>query len=100
VPGLWNCDARCVTPAKDRGVQVNGQSKPHTSVFKLSREAYETDLLGDAYCSVGIESNAKLILAWHLGRRGAHDARIFAEKMRATLFADRATRMGSSLHFP
>jgi len=28
---------------------------------------------------VGIESKAKLILAWHLGRRSAHDARFFAE---------------------
>jgi len=31
---------------------------------------------------------------------GEYYARIFAEKMRATLFADRTTRMGSSLHFP
>jgi hypothetical protein len=46
---------------------------------------YETDLLGDAYCSVGIESNAKLILAWHVGRRSAQDA-LFVEKLRMPRF--------------
>jgi hypothetical protein len=35
---------------------------------------------------VGIESNAKLILACYLGRRSAHDARIFAEKLRMPRF--------------
>src|SRR5271165_192560 len=43
----------------------------------------------------GIESNAKLILAWHLGHRSAHDARLSCgETAHATLFADRTARMG------
>lgn len=54
--------------------------------MKEKNKPYETDLLGDTYCSAGIESNAKLILAWHLGRRSAHDARLCAEKLRKPRF--------------
>lgn len=44
----------------------------------------ESDL-GDAYCFVGMETNTKLILAWHLGRRTAADTMAFTEKLaRAT----------------
>ena len=37
--------------------------------------------IGDAYCFIGIERGTKLILAWHLGRRTAEDAREFAFKL-------------------
>jgi IS1 family transposase len=40
---------------------------------------------GDAYCFLGIETNSKLVLAWHLGRRNKWDAHDFLEKLgRAT----------------
>jgi transposase-like protein/IS1 family transposase len=50
--------------------------------MKERTKAIETDLLGDAYCFVAIERNTKLILAWHLGRRSAHDTQLFTEKLR------------------
>ncbi len=50
--------------------------------MKEKNKTVETDLLGDAYCFVAIERNTKLILAWHLGRRSAHDTRLFTEKLR------------------
>ena len=50
--------------------------------MKEKNKIIETDLLGDAYCFVEIERNTKLILAWHLGRRSAHDTRLFMEKLR------------------
>lgn len=37
--------------------------------------------LGDAYTWVAMESNSKLIIAWHLGKRAAKDAEIFLEKI-------------------
>ncbi len=37
--------------------------------------------IGDAYCFIGMERESKLILAWHLGRRSAEDAREFAGKL-------------------
>src|ERR1019366_7650207 len=45
--------------------------------MKEKNKIIDTDLLGDAYCFVGIERNTKLILAWHLGRRSAHDTQLF-----------------------
>jgi len=36
---------------------------------------------GDAYTWVAMESNSKLIIAWHLGKRSAKDAEIFLEKI-------------------
>src|SRR5436305_3217768 len=40
---------------------------------------------GDAYCYIGLETNSKLVLAWHLGRRNKWDAFDFLEKLgRAT----------------
>ena len=38
---------------------------------------------GDAYCFVAIERKSKLALAWHLGRRNAHDTVAFTEKIDA-----------------
>jgi IS1 family transposase len=40
------------------------------------------ELLSRLYCFVAIERNTKLILAWHLGRRTAHDTSLFTEKLR------------------
>jgi hypothetical protein len=46
-------------------------------------------------------ANAKLILAWHLGCRSAHDARLFAEKLRMPRFLQtEQLAWVSSLHFP
>jgi len=50
--------------------------------MKEKNKTIDTDLLGDAYCFVGMERNTKLILAWHLGRRTAHDTRLFMEKLK------------------
>jgi IS1 family transposase len=36
---------------------------------------------GDFYCFVGIESDTKLILAWHLGRRTSGDTEAFIAKL-------------------
>lgn len=36
---------------------------------------------GDAWCFIAVERNTKLVLAWHLGKRTAGDACIFAEKL-------------------
>jgi IS1 family transposase len=44
-------------------------------------KADDDSTLGDAYCFVGIESNNKLVLAWHLGRRTARDTEAFTEKL-------------------
>jgi hypothetical protein len=43
---------------------------------------------------VEIESNAELILAWHLGCRSVHDPRLFAKNCYATLFADGTNGIG------
>ena len=37
--------------------------------------------LGNAYTWIAMESNSKLIIAWHLGKREAKDAEIFLEKI-------------------
>lgn len=39
------------------------------------------DGLGDAYTWIAMESNSKLVIAWHLGKRSAKDAEIFLEKI-------------------
>jgi transposase-like protein/IS1 family transposase len=39
--------------------------------------------MGDAYCFTAIESNTKLMLTWHLGRRTAIDTMAFTEKLDA-----------------
>lgn len=38
---------------------------------------------GDTYCFVAIERKTKLVLAWHLGRRNAHETVMFTEKVDA-----------------
>jgi IS1 family transposase len=45
------------------------------------RRGKDEEGLGDAYTWVAMESNSKLIIAWHLGKRGARDAEIFLEKI-------------------
>lgn len=45
------------------------------------RRGKDEEGLGDAYTWVAMESNSKLIIAWHLGKRGAKDAEIFLEKI-------------------
>jgi transposase-like protein/IS1 family transposase len=42
-----------------------------------TRKQLVGDDLGDAYCFVAIERTAKLILAWHLGKRDQMNTRIF-----------------------
>jgi transposase-like protein/IS1 family transposase len=41
----------------------------------------DEDGIGDAYCFVGMDSDTKLILAWHLGRRTTVDTVAFTEKL-------------------
>jgi transposase-like protein/IS1 family transposase len=41
--------------------------------------------LGDAYTWIAMESNSKLVFAWHLGKRSAKDAEIFLEKIYRTV---------------
>jgi transposase-like protein/IS1 family transposase len=41
----------------------------------------EEEGLGDAYTWIAMESNSKLVFAWHLGKRSAHDAESFLEKI-------------------
>lgn len=43
----------------------------------------ETEQLGNAYTFTAIESNSKLIVAWHLGKRTEQDTLIFLEKLYA-----------------
>jgi IS1 family transposase len=50
--------------------------------MKERTKMIDSDLIGDAYCFIAIERNTKLILAWHLGRRSAHDTQLFTEKLR------------------
>ena len=44
-------------------------------------KADDDPTFGDAYTFVGIERSAKLVLAWHLGRRTARDTEAFIEKV-------------------
>lgn len=44
------------------------------------RKGYSEDV-GDSYCFTGIKGEPKLMLAWHLGRRTAADAKLFCEKL-------------------
>lgn len=41
----------------------------------------DSEGLGDAYTWIAMESNSKLVIAWHLGKRAAKDAEIFLEKI-------------------
>jgi transposase-like protein/IS1 family transposase len=51
--------------------------------MKEKRKKTDDDTLGDAYCFTAIESNTKLMLTWHLGRRTAKDTVIFTDKIDA-----------------
>ncbi len=49
---------------------------------RLQWESYEQERsIGDAYTFVAIESNTKLILTWHLGRRTFDDTWAFTKKL-------------------
>ena len=48
---------------------------------KERRRPSNREDLGDAYTYVGMERHTKLILAWHLGKRGAVDTNIFIDKL-------------------
>jgi len=50
--------------------------------MKEKNKTIDTDLLGDAYCFVGMERNTKLILAWHLGKRDQKATDAFIGKLR------------------
>jgi IS1 family transposase len=45
------------------------------------RRGKDAEGLGDAYTWIAMESNSKLIIAWHLGKRESKDAEIFLEKI-------------------
>jgi transposase-like protein/IS1 family transposase len=45
------------------------------------RKLVHDNTLGDAYTFVAIERHTKLVLAWHLGRRGVKDTVEFTEKL-------------------
>ncbi|MGB6690899.1 MAG: IS1 family transposase [Terracidiphilus sp.] len=47
---------------------------------KLDREK-QIEVIGDAYCFIGIERNCKLVLCWHLGKRDQLSTDIFVGKL-------------------
>ncbi|MDT7602049.1 MAG: hypothetical protein QOF61_46 [Acidobacteriota bacterium] len=58
-----------------------------------------TDALGDAWTFVAIERDSKLVVAWHLGRRGLKDATEFAGKIeKATVGRFQLTTDGFSAY--
>lgn len=64
------------------------------------RKGYGEDM-GDAYCFTAIERHTKLLLAWHLGKRTAVDADVFAIKLaRATLGRFQLTTDGFRPYLP
>ena len=46
-----------------------------------TRKGVESDEIGDAWTFTGIDSDSKLILAWHLGRRTYEDTLAFTDKI-------------------
>jgi len=46
-----------------------------------TRKGLESDEIGDAWTFTAIESNSKLILAWHLGHRSYEDTVTFTDKI-------------------
>ena len=46
-----------------------------------NKKNIENDEIGDAWCFIGMETNTKLILAWHLGLRDTEDTFAFTEKL-------------------
>ncbi|MFO0813965.1 MAG: hypothetical protein U0796_12170 [Gemmatales bacterium] len=59
---------------------VGMKEKTRMFQYPMSDEGY-----GDAWCYVGFESNTKLILSWHLGKRTPLDTQCFMEKLRETV---------------
>ncbi|MGB6689877.1 MAG: IS1 family transposase [Terracidiphilus sp.] len=49
----------------------------------------QVEVIGDAYCFVGIESNCKLVLAYHLGKRDQLSTNIFIHKLAAATSHER-----------
>ena len=47
---------------------------------KLQHEK-QVEVMGDAYCFVGMEANCKLVLAWHLGKRDQLSTDLFIKKL-------------------
>jgi IS1 family transposase len=64
-------DVQCAEMWGFAGCKEKAKTKDHPSTF------------GDAYRLVAIERKSKLVLAWHLGRRNAHDTVVFTEKIDA-----------------
>lgn len=48
-----------------------------------NKQGLDDTEIGNAYTFTAIESNSKLIVAWHLGKRSEQDALIFLEKLYA-----------------
>jgi IS1 family transposase len=46
-----------------------------------TRKGIDSDEIGDAWTFTAIESNSKLILAWHVGQRSYEDTQMFTEKI-------------------
>ena len=55
----------------------------HAKAKTVERKKIAAADAGDAYCFIGLESNSKLVLAWHLGRRNGWDAHDFVAKLSA-----------------
>ena len=55
---------------------------------KLERER-QIEVMGDAYCFVGIESNCKLVVCWHLGKRDQLSTDLFIRKLSKATSRDR-----------
>ncbi len=51
--------------------------------------------LGDAYCFVGMDSDTKLVLAHHLGRRTNAHTDLFAEKLAAAVSAEQRVQIST-----
>jgi len=51
---------------------------------KIEKDIHD-EKIGSAYTFTAIDSQSKLIVAWHLGRRTEHDAAIFLEKLASAI---------------
>ncbi len=78
----------CNLPVKD--VEVD---ETWGFVFKKESHKWDSeknnDLIGDAYCFVGIERHSKLVLAWHLGKRDTPSTDVFIGKLSYATSGDR-----------
>ncbi len=62
------------------------------------KKALSSEKVGHAYTFTAIESNSKLIVAWHLGRRTSADAVIFLEKLNEAVSEDTVFQMSSDAY--